>query len=53
MKRKKITNYVKNKIALIKAEKRLDSQIQGKGQISIALMDEIFKLKKILGLKKR
>ncbi len=51
-KKKRIDNYAKDKIALIKAENKLDRQVLGSGHIDISLMDLIADLKSRLYWKK-
>lgn len=46
MKKRRVENYVKNKIALIKAENKLMAQCRGEGRISIELLNEVIRLKK-------
>ena len=47
MKRKRIDNYARDKLALIKADKKLTEQVLGGGYIDIKLMDEITRLTNI------
>jgi len=47
MTKRKITNYVRDKLSLIRVEKQVTINLRGKGSVNFDLLNELIRLKKI------